>query len=308
MNATFESIITLSQDVPEKLKALSEKTALLQQLSDDVESNLKEKQDSLEDSIEEINSLAEKLQQEYDERKTHIATEIEALEADTTDLVQTLSHAQEETGTEVEKANEFIGTVQLQIVEHDAAIQAGHQEVETIINTVQEHIGNFQAQIITAVGTVEGHISQLQTQITGAKDLASAQVANLSGSINATQQKVFEEIEAMVSEFVSLKSSFEEKLNFLNTDLIEQELESMITQVRNVIETELQELINAAIAKVLEMIESIAEKINDANSTTLAGRQEMEPLVEQMRDMLEPLQAVIDKIKDIAAGFMLGWG
>ena len=96
---------------------------------------------------------------------------------------------------------------------------------------------------------------------------------------------------------------FEDVITDIHLDVLTGGVGSMVEAATQRIESEAKEIIRDMLAEVTRLLDELAEKITASNGETAAIREAIAPIIDQLDDLIAPLEGLLDAVKSVAGVF-----
>ena len=302
MREFAQSLADLSPTVAPLLEEVSQEADTLQGVVGDLMNQVQARQSdlgTLTNSVkEQISSLREK-----------VAEEQSRLEQDVTD---TEAKTEELRGAiETVKTNVIEGLegAQERMTEFQGAIDQGRQTVETaneavqgVIGTVQEHIQAGQHALHSAVDFGNQQVDVLRGEIENIKNVTEAKADELINNVEEGIRDTGARVEEMVGvSFADMGDMFGGAMEMLQGNVVENGVNSALDMLQEKIEGTVREILDSLTDQLIGMLGQVREGLfGDMDSAGLE-RKALEPILDQLDNIMDPLLSAFDYIKGIAA-------
>jgi molybdopterin converting factor small subunit len=202
-----------------------------------------------------------------------------------------------------------LDAAQQQLNEYQSHVEQGRQMVENANQAAQ--------QLIT---TVHGGIQQGREALHQATDFANQRIDDLQGTIDDTLQQtealasqLIDHVDTGIREtgskvqemvgtsFSDLQSMFGSAMELLQGNVIQNGVNMILDDLQSRIQTELNQLIDQIVAELVQHLASTREGLFSNAQSAGLERKALEPILNQLDDILKPLFSAVDHLKGMAS-------
>ena len=168
-------------------------------------------------------------------------------------------------------------------------------------------VKGLEEQIKQDLGEVDQQVQHTDDAMDGVGEILKASKDEVSGSVDGLSAKVEEEQDTFTGKlqetgelFDGSASDFADKLAELDGDVIKAAVRALRERTQKMLEDEIKELVNELMQKLREQIMELIASASDSKDEINVIRAVIQPLIEQLRDFIDPMQDSVDRIKETA--------
>ena len=295
-----KTLTKLAPAVPGQVAVMTERAVQVSQSMETLTATLRERLESAQVRISELLSRLEEINGQLSKREGEIETGVADNEESSKALESTLATARKMAETDVTSLKERVGHLR-QAVEghqekHDQELLDAAAEVKDLEGKVKEDLGGVEQQ----VQHTDAAIERVRESIEESKD-------KTSGSVDALNDKVEEEQQAFASKLQETgqlldgsASDFADKLVQLDGDVIKVAVRALRERTQKMIEDEIKRLIEDLMQKLRQEIMELIGKASASKDEINLIRGAIQPLIEELKALIDPLQDSVSRIRDTA--------
>ena len=205
------------------------------------------------------------------------------------DIKKTKNKTKKQRKTRAKKKKEFNQSEIEVIFKH-------YEEENNIEKALEEEIKKYEIQEGDIVYKREGF---------GYKRLGSRKII-FDEKIKESDGEVNERMDILFTSFNDEKDSFNTKFTEISQQIIREQVDSLLEELQENIETELKGLADEAVQEVAETISEMSGKITEAKDESATKREVIEPLFEQLEGVIDPVESAVEYVKDLADQWGVG--
>ena len=306
MSEIYQTLSQMVAAAPQNLNTLVEGAISVKGSVEQLESNLQEKETEVASLIQKITQALEDLQQQANQQQTEIETEINQIQSESEALKAQIEEAQTELASEMQSNQEKFTAFKDQIEQDNTAMETASEEMQTALNQMRDKLDSEQKQLVTAQDTVVDSIGVLKEKIEIAKTTAEEKVTEFGEKIETTDGEVNERCDLLFTTFNDERESFNTKFSDINQQVIREQVDGLLDELQENIESELKELAEAAVQEIAESISEISGKITEAKEESETKRAIIEPLFDQVEGLLSPIEYAVENVNRVADSLGVG--
>jgi SMC interacting uncharacterized protein involved in chromosome segregation len=236
-----------------------------------------EEQGSLEQQVTDISSKTDELRSRIEESKNTVVEGLEAVQGQMTELKGHIDDGRE-------------------------AIEGANEAAQGVISQAQEHIQAGQHALMEAVDLGNRTVDGLREQISQVKSETEATALDYTERIDEGIRDTGARVEEMVGmTFDEMNSTFTGAMEMLQGNIVQQGVQEALSMLDQEIQTRLQEILRELTGNMCGVLEDVREKLFGDMENSGATREVMDLALEALDPALEPLFAVFDGFKSLAA-------
>lgn len=254
---------TLNGRVEEGLAALQAKVAEQQAL-------LEQQTDAVSDKTDELKSA-------LDEVKTGV---ISALE--------TAQQQMEEFRSHVDSGRELV--------------EAANQTCQGVVEEVTGHVEEGRQLMHQATDYANDQIDGFQAKIDETFELTEATASNLIEQVDSGIRDTGAKVEEMVGmSFEDMASTFTAGMELVQGNVIENGVNAAMDELQGTVEEQLNTLIDQLLEQVVGTLGNVRESLFGNAEEASLERKALEPILDQLGSILDPLFDAVDHVKGMAS-------
>jgi ElaB/YqjD/DUF883 family membrane-anchored ribosome-binding protein len=267
--------MTQYQDVVETAQTRS--TNLMQQVTKDLEglqsegdSFLSQFEQQLQDTVQDIRDLKEYADTAFGELASLLNQNAAALK-----------QVQEQVGQEQQK---YLSAIQ--------ACQEGAQPLHKIFDFVQTQTQKLEAE-------VDAKREALVEAYAAARTDVGKMVNDLKNAVDEAKDTAQKELKSFEDKANSSRTKLQEKLDAIASDKVKSAVSDIMERTTSSINNKALKSIDRAVEEVREEVTVLSGKMTDASEDSNIIRRELQPIIDEVEDLLSPIQSAIDHAKSI---------
>jgi len=291
--------------------ACPEPTPLMEQINQESETllasvqelqnNIAEKQSALEPLKSQLETEIEALKTTIEEQQAAIESEISEQDSKTNELKDALQAIKDETIAVLEAAQD-------QMSQFEDRIDSGRDLVESANTTAQAAIGEIHGRmdkgrelLVEATDTANANIDALQVTIDETLQLTETVATDMIDQVDQGIRDTGAKVEEMVGvSFADLESVFTAGMEMVQGNVIESGVNMALDELQTQIEGQLNEIIASLVAQLVETLGRVRESLFGNAEESSLERKALEPILDQLDSILDPLFSAVDSIKGMA--------
>ena len=226
------------------------------------------------------------------------------------DAQQTLDNLSEQWGAGSSELSTKFEQLQAQIGQLDSEINSVAGRVTEAVGKVQSSQLQLQQQLesgkqaaTTKFDALHGEMSSLQSTLTEVEAESQTQVVSMGENFNQQQQELQTSLTETLQQVGSSVEKFEDSLTDMHLDVLAGGVENLSTAISQKLENAAKEQIRGALGEATRLLNDVAEKITGSESDTAAVRNAIRPIINEIDDLISPLESLIDAVKAVAGVF-----
>ena len=276
--------------------------------------------DALRDVVGQLQDNVQEKQASLDNLADQIQTKMSALRERVAEEQARVEQEVDQTDRKVEEFKDAIGEVKDGII---GALEGAQQQMSDFrehVDTGRELVESANEAAQGVIGEVHDHVNSGREALGQATDFANEQVDNLQAGIDQTFQlteqiasTVIDSVEDGLREtgskveemtgvsFEDLGSAFTTGVELVQGNVIENGVNMALDALQSMIQEQLNQVIDQLVALMVETMDDVRENLFGNAEDAGLERQLLEPILDQLGNIMDPLFAAVDSISSMAA-------
>ena len=297
---SIKILTKLAPSIPGQMDAMTHQAMQLSESTETLAATLRERLESAQGRISDLIMRFEEIDGQLVKREDEIRTGVADNEENSKALESTLVTARKMAETDVSSLRERVGHLRQAVEEHqgqhDQVLMDAAAEVKDLEGKAKEDLGEVDQQ----VQHTDAAIERVRECIDNSKD-------RTSGSIDAFHDKVEDEQQAFTSKLQETGQQFDgsatdlaDKLAQLDGDVIKVAVRALRERTQKMVEDEIKKIIEELMQKLREEIMGLIGRASDSKDEINLIRSAIQPLIEELKALFDPLQNSVDRIRETA--------
>jgi ElaB/YqjD/DUF883 family membrane-anchored ribosome-binding protein len=266
-----------------------------------VQANITEKQGALEEIAGRIQSSMDALMATAEEAQQFVEQQVAEVDAKTAELKETLT-------TIKDGVVSALDATQRQMEDYRGHIETGRQLVESaneaaqaVIGEVHDHVEAGREALTAATDFANDKIDGFQAKIDETLQATEQLASNLIEQVDTGIRETGAKVEEMIGvSFADLQSGFGTAMELLQGNVIENGVNMALDALQNEIQGHLNQIIDDLLAELVETLGRVREGLFGSAEEASLERKMLEPVLDQLGKILDPLFSAVDHIKGMA--------
>lgn len=262
-----------------------------------------------EETDQDADQLFDKIKLAMDELDKEAENHLQTLQAAIDDLENTALEPMEKeleaARTEIQESVQNVETAMSnlrQLIEQEIKeVEQGAEEFKAGMEQVGATIESGRARLTAALAAAKDEADNLQEMLNTSKATLNQEVANLGSKMQSLQEEASEKLNETLGLVGEAQQTLAAGLDDIVNNVITTTVEDMLSQTRAKVSEELKALLESAMGNVKNTLDNLAENIFDSKNGQTGAREMLEPLFNQLEGTIEPIESVINAVKDAAS-------
>lgn len=293
---------TVPQDIAKLLEANGEYVDAVRGLI----SSIDNKRDAATMLHEKVRDALAALQKSAEKQATALAAALEGAESAVKSMIDTLATAREEIEEQAEKAVKEIGSLQSTLATAGDEAKSAQQDASEKMSALAKGLGGDLDALRTAVGAAGGEADKLEGEIATAGENAEEGVGVLKSKFDAIEKVAPDYLNDTRSRRVEPPAeAMQEKVNEAMEELATRNAQ-LFTAVSEPTEEKGTDL-QGVMEEVGTHEAGLCEPVMEAQEDLPGDRDEVDPLIESLTEVREPLPGMVEATKGAAEKAGVSW-
>jgi|GEM_PF-4472790 len=268
----------------------------------DFQANAQEKQAEVEAMSGRVEEGLNSLRAKVEEQQTLLEQQTDAVSAKTEELKSALDEVKTGVITALE-------TAQQQMEEFSAHVNSGRELVEQanetcqgVVEEVTGHIEDGRQLLHDATDYANDQIDGFQAKIDETFEFTEATASNLIDQVDTGIRDTGAKVEEMVGmSFEDMASTFTAGMEMVQGNVIENGVNAALDELQGSVEEQLNALIDQLLEQVVSTLGGVRESLFGNAEEASLERKALEPILDQLGVVLDPLFDAVDHVKGMAS-------
>jgi chaperonin cofactor prefoldin len=284
------------------MEQLNQESEALLSSVQDLQRNVEEKQSSLDSLQGQLQQQMASLKQKVAEKQQLVDQQTEETKAKTEELKAGLQEIQDGITDALETAQQVMDDFRGHIDTGRQLVESANEAAQSVLTDVNSAIDQGRQALHAATDFGNQQVDALQSKIDETFDftenMASSLIAGVDEGLRATGAKI-EEMTGI--SFGDLQSVFTSGMEMVQGNVIENGVNMALDQLQSMIQEQLNQAIDTLLEEMVSCLGNIRENLFGNAEEAGLERKLLEPILDQLDTILDPLFSAVDHLKGIAA-------
>lgn len=285
----YDSLTLMLPELTQEMKDITNSFNLFIQ-------DLRRRLSDVEKGVDENRSLCDSIAREVNDRDQVIGEEIAASQQRWKEIVDELSNSADEMDEVVEEAVSNFKS-------HAGDVENAQRKVQDHSTKTSDWAGRLKNGLASEGLAYREGIEEFQKIADEVDSAVKQSIETLGSEIEANLETIRSVAEQGASEVETLVTSFEDRLTDLHLDVLTKGIDDIANLAQGDIEETLRSMLDEVKQAVADALQQILDLYAEADEENSLIREALEPLLDEIEEVFNPVEAMIEPIKQVADGF-----
>ncbi len=284
----MEQINQASSELLTSVQSLQSKVTETQGALSGMQSRLSEKLSSLQQRVGQSNQAVQQEKADTEAKTTAFKETIGEITEGVTGALETAQQQMESFRGHVDTARQWV--------------EDANETAQGVIQTVHGHVDQGRQLLHQATDFADTAIDGLQSKIDDTLSFAESTYTNLADGVETGLRDAGAKIEEMTGvSFADMKDVFTSGMELVQGNVIENGVNMALDSLQGMIQEQLNQLVDQLLDEMMSCLGNIRENLFGNAEESGLERKMLEPILNQLDSILDPLFSAVDHLKGLAA-------
>ncbi len=293
----------IAVDVPERIGTMYQQVAEFNTLAVQQKNEFESIHSQLRSRVEEVAQELREYLGESRQLQSELALDAESVEESLSAAATQWADDTDEMVTNIEQTRGQIDQLDNAATEAGERVVAMVGEVQNAEQQLEQRLNSSKEQASTGFETLDGSMGSFETALAEVKTASEQTVVALGEKVTAQQEELGDRILDLAKEVGSFVERFEDAVTDIHLNVLTRGVDGMVEAAVNALESEAKEMIRELLSKISDMLKELTDKLTNADGETKAIREAISPLIDELDNLIKPLESLVDAAKAVGSVF-----